>query len=98
MQVVWRLCARPNGQLAIGILDGYRSVLLNGQVRVALEEKYILEDLIGLPKSILDIAEFQGYALVDISFFAVIVNARLAKSQTLFGVRNCGQDFVINIY
>ena len=72
-------------------------MLLNGQVRVALEEKNILENLISLPKSILDIAEFQGYALVHIPFFAVIVNARFANSQTLFGVRNCGQDFVLNV-
>ena len=47
MQVVRRLRARVDDELAVGILRRDRRVLLDRQVRVALEEEHIVEDAVG---------------------------------------------------
>src|SRR5579863_6843530 len=97
MKVMRRLRAGPDGQLSIRILDGHRSMLLDGKVRTALVEENVLEDLVSLGKTLLHIAECERHSLVNISFIAVIVNPRLGSGEGFFGIRYCRQNFVFDI-
>ena len=92
-----RLCARPDGQLSIGILDGYGGVLLDGKMRVSLVEKSVLKNLICFGKPFLDVSELQGHELVNVSFLAVFVNARLWSHERFFGIGDGCQDFIVHI-
>jgi len=50
MEVMRRLRAGPDRQLAIGILDGDGSVLLDGEMGAPLEEKSVLENFVCFAK------------------------------------------------
>src|ERR1700730_12647151 len=76
MEVVRSLLAGPNGEFAVGIFGGQRSVLLNGEMRAALVEKSIFEDFVGFSEALVNVSEFEGDAFVDVAFVAVIVDAR----------------------
>jgi len=53
---------------------------------VALIEKSVFEDFVGFGESLIDIAEFQRDAFVNIAFIAVIMNARRGSAEGLFRV------------
>src|SRR5258708_40144290 len=57
MEIVRSLRAGPDGQLSIGILDGHRSVLLDGKMGVSLKEKSVLEKFICLGKAFLHVSK-----------------------------------------
>ena len=57
MEIMRRLRAGPNRQLAIRILDGDRSVLLDCGMGVPLEEKSVLENFICFGKTFFHVAE-----------------------------------------
>ncbi len=86
MEIMRSLRAGPDGQLAIGILDGHRGMLLDGKMGVALEEKSVFEDFIGLSKPVFDVAELQRHELMNIAFFTVFVNPWLGGRQSFFGI------------
>ena len=67
MQVMRRLCARPNRQLSIGIFDRHRSVLLDRKMRISLIEKSIFENFVRLREPFFDVAKIQRHELVDVS-------------------------------
>ena len=67
MHVVRHLGARPERELAVGIDRGDRRVLLDREVRVALEEERVLEDVIGLRQRLVDVAELERLQPVDVA-------------------------------
>ena len=97
MEIMRGLRAGPDGQLAIGILDGHRSVLLDGEMGVALKEKSVLENFISLGKAFFHIAEFQRHKFMNISLFAVFVNPWLGSRQRFLGIGNRREDFIVDI-
>ena len=76
VKVVRRLRTGPDGQLPFGVFDGNGSMLLDGQMSAALVEKSVLEDFVRFGERFLNVPELQRDALVNVSFFAVIVNPR----------------------
>ena len=91
------LRAGPHGQLSLRILDGNRSVLLNGKMSVSLEEKRVFEDFICFGKAFFHVAEFQSHEFVNVPLFAVFVDARLGSRQGFLGIGDGGQDFIVDI-
>src|SRR5579885_1249852 len=83
MKVMWRLRARPDRQLSIRILCGDRGMLLNGKMGAAFVEESVLKNLVGFSEALLDVAELKSHALVDVSFLAVLVDARFRSAQRL---------------
>ena len=61
MHVVRRLRARPEHELAVGILRRDRGVLFDRQVRVALIEERVFEDAVGVGEGLFDVAELQRH-------------------------------------
>src|SRR5690242_314397 len=57
MQIMRCLRTRPDGQLAVGVLDGHRSMLLDGKVRVSLIKEGVLENFLRFRKSLLHVSE-----------------------------------------
>src|SRR5258707_1501712 len=76
VQVVRGLRAGPDGELAVGIFDGDRGVLLDGEMRIALIEESVFEDFVGFSEALIHVAEFERDAFVDVAFVAVLMNAR----------------------
>ena len=97
VQVVRRLGARPDGELAVGVERGEGGVLLQRQVGVALEEEHVLEDLVGLGEARLDVAELQRHLLVDVALVAVVVDARLRDAQASSGEAIGRQRLVVDL-
>src|ERR1700740_567409 len=75
VEVVGSLRAGPDRELAIRVFRGHRGVLLDGEMRAALIEKSVFEDFIGFGEALIDVAELQRDAFVDVAFVAVIVDA-----------------------
>jgi len=96
MQVVRCLRAGPDGELAVGILGGDGGVLLDGEMRVALIKESVFKDFVGFGEALIDVAEFQGDAFMDVAFIAVIVNARRRSGQSLLWIGDSGQQFVFD--
>src|SRR5712672_2109598 len=65
-------------------------------MRVALIEESVFEDFVGFRKSLIDVAEFEGDAFVDVAFIAVIVDARRWRGQSFFGVGDGSEEFVFD--
>ena len=61
MEIMRRLRTRPDGQLAIGIFNGHRGVLLDRKMRAALIKEGVLEDFVRFHKPLFDVSEFQGH-------------------------------------
>src|SRR5438445_10742697 len=97
MQVVRGLRAGPNRELAIRIFRGHRSVLFDGQMRVALIEESVFEDFVSLREAVLNVAEFQGDTFVDVAVVAVIMDARGRGGESFFGIGNGCEEFVFNV-
>ena len=92
-----RLRARPDGQLPVRVLNRHRSMLLDREVRTALIKECVLKDFIRFGKSFFHISEFQGDLFVNVSFFAVFMNARLRGRQRLFGIGDGRENLVIHV-
>src|SRR6266478_3823796 len=75
VDIVGSLRAGPNGEFAIGIFGGHGGVLLDGEMRAALVEKDVFEDFVGFGEALIDVAEFQCYAFVNVALVAVVVDA-----------------------
>jgi len=97
MKVVRGLGAGPDGQLSIGIFCGDGGVLLDGKMRAALVEKSVFKDFVGFGERFFNIAEFQGDALMNVAFFAVLVNARFGSGESFFGIGDGGENFVLDV-
>jgi hypothetical protein len=72
-------------------------VLLDRKVSVALKEKSVLEDFVGLGEAFFDVAELQRYEFMNVSLFAVFVNAWLGSGEGLLGIGDRRQDFIVDI-
>jgi hypothetical protein len=96
MQVVWRLRTTPDGELSVGVLDGNGRVLLDREMRIALIEECILKNFVGFREAQLDVSEFKSNTLVDVSFFAVVVNARFGSDKSFLGTGDRRQNFVVD--
>src|SRR5438132_1572684 len=57
-------------------------------MRVALKEEGVLEDVIRTRQRRIDISELQRDLLVDVSFVAVLMNARRRSGEGLFWIGN----------
>src|SRR6267378_605088 len=97
MKIVRGLRARPDGQLSISVFCGDGGVLFDGKMRAALVEKSIFEDLVGFGERFFNITEFQRDALVNIAFFAVLVNARFGSGESFFGIGDGGEKLVVDV-
>src|SRR5881296_1551568 len=97
MEVMRSLRAGPDRQLSLRVLDGHRSVLLDGEMRIPLKKKGVLEDFVGFGKAYFHVAEFQGYEFVNVPFFAVVVDSWLGSPKSFLGIRDRLQDFIIDI-
>jgi len=89
VDIVGSLRAGPNGEFAIGIFGGHGGVLLDGEMRAALVEKGVFEDFVGFCEALIDAAEFERDAFVDVAFVAVIVDSRkpTKSSRTLSSIK-----------
>ena len=97
MQVVRRLGARDDDQLAVAVLVGDRRVLLEREMRVALVEEDVLEDVVRGGERLVDVAELHRDPLVDVAFVAVVVDARLEGRQRLGGIGDRLQRLVDDV-
>jgi len=64
---------------------------------VALIEKGVLEDAVGIRERLLDVAEAERHRLVDVAGVAVVVDARLGKREALLRFRVGAQRFVFDV-
>src|SRR2546430_745619 len=97
VKVMRSLRAGPNGQLSILVVDGDRSMLLDGKMGIPLKEKSVLKDLIGFGKAFFHVAKLQCHQLVNVSLFAVLVDARFWSRQSFFGIGDGRQDFIVDV-
>src|ERR1700674_3577948 len=97
VKVVRCLRAGPDCKLPFGILDGDGGVLLDGKMRASLVEKNVFKDFVGFGERFFNITEFQGDALVNIAFFAVLVDARFGGGESFFGGGDGGEKFVVDV-
>jgi hypothetical protein len=81
VHIVRRLGGTPQGQRAVRRVLGHGRVLLHGQVRVALEEKGILADILRLVKTLVHIAELEGHDAVHVPYPIVVVDTLLRVRQ-----------------
>src|SRR3990172_6014009 len=66
VQIMGRLGGRPDSEFILRTILGQSAVLLHRQVRVALKEKGIFKNLIGLCKTLNYVAELKKEGLLDI--------------------------------
>ena len=97
VHVVRRLCARPEHELAVGILCGDRCVLLDRQVGVALIEEGVLEYAIRIGERLLDVAEAQRHGLVNVAGVAVLVNARFGVCKAFLRIGKRAERLVFHV-
>ena len=97
VDVVRRLRARPEHELAVGILRRHCGMLLDRQVRIALIEERVLEHLVCIGERASDVSEFERDELVDVAAIAVLVDARVVVLQAVFGRRERPQRFVLDV-
>src|SRR5207249_8088369 len=74
VDVMRRLGARPDGQLAVGIDRRNRGVLLHREVRAPLVIEGVLEHLVRVVETALDVPELERDLLVDVPLVAVLVD------------------------
>ena len=68
--------------------DGERGLLLHRQVRVALVEEDVLEDVVGRRQRLVHVAELVGLVAVDVALLAVLVDAGFRVVQGFFRIGN----------
>ena len=97
VDVVRGLSARPQRELPV-LVDGRDGgVLLEGKVRVPLIEEGVVEDTVRLGEAALDVAEGHRDALVDVSFLAIVVDARLGRREGLLGLGDRRERLVVDV-
>ncbi len=97
VNIVRRLSARPERQLAVGILDRDRRVLLDGQVRAALIKERVLEDAIGGRQPLVCVAKPKRDNLVNVAARGVIVDAGLVSGEALLGTVKGPERLILHI-
>ena len=97
MQVMRRLRAGIDDELAVRVLQRHGRVLFDRQMRIALEEEHIVEHVIGAVDRLIDIAELQRHGFVDVAVVAVVVDARLGMREAVGGGRERAQRFVLDV-
>ena len=97
MHVVRGLRAGPEDELAVLVLRRHSRVLLDGQVRVALVEERVLEDVVRGGERRLDISEAQRHELVDIAGVAVLVDPRRVVGEAVVGVAERAQRLTLDV-
>jgi len=66
-------------------------------VCAAFIEKGVLEDFVGFRKSLVHVAEFKRNSLVDVAFFAIVVNSRFGRRESFLRIGDRWQEFVFDI-
>ena len=97
VQVVRRLRARIDHELAVGILQRHGGVLLDRQVRAPLEEEHIVEHVVGGGDGAVDIPELERHRFVHVAVIAVVVDARLVVSEAVGRRRKGAQRLVAHL-
>ena len=97
VQVVRRLRARVDHELAVRVLQRHGRVLFDRQMGIALEEKHIVEDVIGAVDRLIDIAELERHGFVHVAVVAVVVNPRLGMGQAVGGRSEGAERFVLDV-
>src|SRR5712692_938521 len=97
MDIMRSLRAGPDRQFSFRILDGDRSVLLDGKMGAPLKEKSVLENFICFGKAFFHVAKFQRHEFMNVSLFAIFVNPWLRSRQSFLGIGYRRKDFIIDI-
>jgi hypothetical protein len=97
VQIVRVLRARLHQELAVALDRSERGLLLHRQVRVALVEEQVLEDVVRIRQRFIDVAELVGLVAVDVAALAVVVDARLGIGEALFGRGDRRQGPVLHV-
>src|SRR6267143_514424 len=97
MEVVRGLRAGPDGQLPIRVLCGDSGVLFDGKMCASLVEENVFKDFVGFGERFLNIPKFQRDALMNVALFAVLVNARFGSGESFFGIRDGGENLVLDV-
>ncbi len=97
VQVVRRLRARVDDQLAVRILQGDGRVLLDRQMRVPLEEEHVVEHMVGAGDRLVHVAKLQRDGAVDVTEVAVVVDARLRMLEAVGRRREGPQRLVLDV-
>ena len=84
VHVMRDLCRRPERELALAVDCRDGRVLLDRQVRVALEEEQVLEHVVRRGERRLHVAELVGLVAVDVAVLVVLVDAHLGMRERLF--------------
>src|SRR5258708_9335719 len=66
-------------------------------MRVSLKEKCVFKNFIGLGKAFFNVVKLQRHEFMNVSFFAVFVNAWFGSREGLLGIRDRGQDVIVDI-
>jgi len=96
MKVVRGLGAGTDGQLPSGSFVATAACCSMGRC-VLPGRKKCLKDSSASAKDFSNIAEFQGDALMNVAFFAVLVNARFGSGEDFFGIGDGGENFVLDV-
>ena len=97
VDVVRHLGARPERELAVGVDRRERGMLLDREMRVALEEEQVLENVVRPAKSFVDVAELERLQPVDVAALAVVVDARALGRERLFRRRDRRERPVLHV-
>ncbi len=97
MDIVRHLRGRPERELAFAIHRRDRGVLLDWQMRIALVEEQILENVVGLGERFVHVAELEGLKAVDIALLAVALDARLGRRERLLGIGDGLERLVLDV-
>jgi hypothetical protein len=88
---------RPQRQLSFAVDRADRGVLLDRQVRVALEEEHVLEHVVSAGDRLVHIAERVRLQAVDVPLLAVVVDARLGHGERFLGRGNRREQLVLHV-
>src|SRR5260370_32959561 len=95
MEIVGSLRAGPDSEFAVGIFGSDGGVMLDWQMRAALIEKSVFEDFGVFGEALIDVAELQRDALVDVAFIAVAADGGRRSAESFFGAGKRGEESVV---
>src|SRR5229473_5803119 len=72
-------------------------MLFDGEMRVSLKEKSVLENFICFGKAFFHVAKLQRHEFMNVPFFAVLVNARFGSCESLLGIGDRRQAVIVDV-
>src|SRR5579884_797568 len=92
---MWRLRARPDGQLAVELILGNHGMVFHGSMRVALEEEFVLADMVRFRESNFGRLELEVNLLMDVPLAPLVfMDSRFLRIEGLVDAHDCRQGLV----